>query len=110
MAFDVTLSGVNAALTQLRVTAHNTANLATPGFTPLRAELSEASHADGGPAGVQVSSVRRTEEPRAADAPSQVDPAAELVNMISAQRSVEANVRMIRAEDETQQSLTELRD
>lgn len=107
MGFDLALSGIRAEMMRLQATAHNVANVETPGFAPFRIELAEQTGSDGQGAGVAVAAVTRPEPPAAPTAPSAVDLPTQMVEMITAQRGVEANVRTIRAEDDALQSLQE---
>ncbi len=101
--FDVSLSGLRAFARKLEASAHNVANVSTDGFK--RLEVTAADQPDGG--------VRTTVEEVAAPglevvAPetgevkelSNVDLSDEMINMIIAQRGFEANLQVIRAENE----------
>lgn len=56
MAFDIALTGVNAALSMLKTTANNIANVSSTGFKQSRTELSDLSNGTTG-AGVNVTQV-----------------------------------------------------
>ena len=94
------LSGIRAAFNRVDNTANNIANLFTPGFRAVTADQAL------GPDGVQVAFSRSTAPgpPQA----SNVDLPAAIVDLISQQRSVNANVVSIRAEDETTRSVLDI--
>ncbi len=101
MPFQIPLSGINAALTGLRTTANNIANVATPGFRQSRAEFSELS-IDGEARGVQVSRVAEQ------DARGGVNLAEQLLDMIKYSQQIKAQAAVIRTESENTDAITNL--
>lgn len=99
-AISSALSGIQAAFNRLDNTANNIANLNTPGFQAGTADQSS------GPDGVQVafSKSSATGPPQA----SNVDLPAAIVDLISDQHSVAANVASIRAQDEATKSVLDI--
>ena len=97
IAIDSALSGIQAASYRLDNAAHNIANLNTPGFqagVPIQTS---------GPEGVQItfSKSASTANPET----SNVDLPAQIVDLITAQRGIEANIVSIRTQDEATRSL-----
>ena len=99
MAFDISLTGIRAQMARLEVTSHNIANVETPGYSFYRALLA-TQHGMGG---VQVVDVERPRPP--ATTPADVNMPAELVEMVTAQRAFEANIRVIETETQAQDFL-----
>lgn len=93
----------------MAVTAHNVANVNTAGFTPQRAVYADVS----GSRGVQLDAVLRDDAARRFGSavnrdpamppefvnPSGTDLAREMTQMISTQRTYEANARTVRTAD-----------
>jgi flagellar hook protein FlgE len=99
-AIGAAVSGIQAASYRLDNAANNIANLSTPGF---RAGVPAQT---AGPAGVQVS-FSPSSAPADAGA-SNVDLPAQMVEMIVAQHSAEANVATIRTQDEVTRSVLDI--
>ncbi|HET6248272.1 MAG TPA: flagellar basal body protein [Tepidisphaeraceae bacterium] len=93
--FNIALSGLQAAQTQLNVTANNVANLDTPGYQAQRADLVDLS-----PAGVAVSGISRDQTPGPVQSDgtqgSNVDLATEMVNLTRGQLLYSANAAVLR--------------
>ncbi len=91
-------SGLAAQAKKLQVSAHNTANVSTEGFVPQEVALSE------GPGG----GVRAEVLPPTPSEPAPyVDLAHEAVDRIQASRAYEANLAVLKAEDERLDALFE---
>jgi flagellar hook protein FlgE len=101
-------SGLNAAAQRLSAAAVDIANVSTPDYTPRRVE--QVSLADGGtatsiaPALSQVSTIVAGQ----AAAPSSVDLAQELTQMLLAQAAFKANARVLDADDKMQKSFLDV--
>jgi len=93
--FSTALSGMNAAWTRLGVSAHNVANLPTPGFRPQQAALSTRA---GG--GVDVAITRAPE-------PGVSLPEA-IVEQMSARHAFAANLSVFKAGDSLLGTLLDL--
>ena len=98
----IPLSGLRLAENQTRVSAHNTANASTDAFSRQRARGIEGFR---GGVRTAIDTVDLTaNERRIADilpgSQNNVNQVVETVNRISAQRSFEANVNVIRAQDQ----------
>jgi len=106
MSFSISLSGLRAARIGMDVSADNTANVLSSGF-----KKSRVVHFSGPPAtgGVRTE-IQRIDTP---GRPGPIDPATnepqelsnvdlteEMVNMIVSERTFQANLQAIRAEDE----------
>jgi flagellar hook protein FlgE len=104
----ISRSGLNAAAQRLSVAAADIANVSTPGYTPRQVE--QVSLADGGtattivPALSQVSTIVAGQ----AAAPSSVDLAQELTQILLAQAAFKANARVLEADDKMQTSLLDV--
>lgn len=99
-------SGLRAAARALEVSSSNVANMATPGFSPSRTELSATR--DGG---VQAD-VRRDVQQSSDDIVSHVsgtDVTSELISMMSAQRAFTASMTVLKAEQEMTSAILDLR-
>ena len=94
----IPLSGLNAARTSLDVTANNIANVSTEGFDARRAEL----RAQEPRAGVAVDAI--TTGP----AGSGVDLATEMVGVITAKHTYDANARALRSQADTERTLLDV--
>jgi flagellar hook protein FlgE len=94
------LSGIQAASSRLEIAAGNIANLYTPGF---QARIPVQS---SGPTGVEVSI--STSSAPANPAASNVDLPTQIVELITAQRTVEANIAAIRTQDDVTRSLLDV--
>jgi len=95
------LSGIRASLRRHEVSAHNVANLNTPGFRSARVEQAEGRF--GGTDIVSISPEARALS--GGGEPSDVDLAAEIANQILALRSLQANVAVLRTSDEMSEDL-----
>ena len=89
------LSGVNAYETQLDVTANNIANLNTAQFKPSNADLN-----DNAGQGVYVT-ISQSGTPG-------VDPAKEMVDLMTSKIGIEANLKSIKTADETTKSILDI--
>ena len=98
------ISGMLNALRRTNITANNIANVVTPGFKSVRADNVEV---EGG--GVEIGSLTRDSAPGpvlldgAPEGPtvgSNVDLAAEKVNLLLNQRQFEANIAALRGQDD----------
>ena len=93
------LSGLYANQQALGAEAHNTANMATPGFVPQSASFNEARPAG---TGVTLSIAARELSPVAdgGTTPSGTDAAASITNSLVYKRGFELAARVIQATDE----------
>lgn len=102
------LSGLYANQQALGAEAHNTANMATPGFAPQSASFNEARPAGTGvtlsTAARELSAVQDT-----TTAPSGTDPAASITNSLVYQRGFELAAKVIQAADERLGTLIDIR-
>jgi flagellar hook protein FlgE len=94
-------SGMFASMTELAVTASNVANLSTPGYSPARVVRSAVR--EGGV------SVRVEAPPMTSAILSGTDLVNETINLISAQRSFQANLVVLNAEQEMSASIVRLK-
>lgn len=98
-AMGIALSGMNAAAAQMTMAASNVANMASRGYKAGRVNLAESA---GG--GVRVDSVTRDSSPGVVDDQGQegsnVDPAAEMVQMDLAKFSYAANAKVVKTVDD----------
>jgi len=109
------LSGLLAFQKKIGVTANNLANVNTDGFKKSRVILAESQ-----PQGVQAEiervstpgpmALEQTQEGESLVEKSNVDVGEEMVNLILGQRSYEANLRTVKAEDERLESLLDIVD
>lgn len=90
-------SGLQAAQMRLDASAHNTANMNTPGFRRLRAEPSEVA----GQGGVAASIQRAPQEGVALEQ--------EVVDQMTATYAFKANLKTIQAEDRMMGALLDVR-
>jgi len=102
------LSGLFAARTQFDVAANDVANANTGGYRQSRTELGDAS-----PDGVRVEAITKPGDADgsqpAADAPSDVNLAEEMTDMIVARHTYGANAQMLRSSIELQGTLFDQR-
>ncbi|MFH1626102.1 MAG: flagellar basal body rod C-terminal domain-containing protein [Pseudomonadota bacterium] len=107
------LSGVTAHKKKIEVTANNIANINTDGFKKSRAVFKEE------PSGGVVVDVQRVDTPgtpihsqedekQISSETSNVDYAEETVNMITARRGFEANLKALQVEDEILNSILDI--
>jgi flagellar hook protein FlgE len=94
VSLDASLSGLNAAATQVGVAANNVANLNTNGFRARSVDF--ASTPDGG----VVASNLRVNPADPAPNGSNVDPAAEMVSLMTGSMFFKANATVVRAQNE----------
>ena len=96
-AIGFALSAIQAGAVRLENAANNIANLNTPKF--------EAGIPDqtSGPDGVQITFTKSTSAANSES--SNVDLPAQIVDLITAQRGIEANIVSIRTQDEATRSL-----
>jgi len=112
LALMAALSALDAYGQKVDVTANNIANLNTDGFKKSRAVLQEA---DSSGVIVSISKVNTPGSPILSEdgtgevrESSNVDLAEEIVNLKTAQRGFEANLKTIKAEDEMLGSLFDI--
>jgi flagellar hook protein FlgE len=112
-SINISLSGLRAAQDVLGVTAHNVANVQTPGFRALRADLAEVSTG-----GVRVSGIRETTAPGMplpdglSGAPlvgSNVNLASEIAVQLVSLRAFQANAALVRSQDGLLAELLDIR-
>lgn len=103
----ISASGLLSAARRLDVTAHNIANVATPGFKALRAELLEAK---GG--GTTVGAVTQDSTPGPLNSEglemSNVNLALEMTNVIVSRNAYQANAAAFRAQADVVGTLFDL--
>ena len=112
-AFGIALSAIRALFTRLDVTANNTANANTDGFKKSRVDLQEAA-----PGGVKVT-ISTVDTPGSPLPPadgetvyqetSNVSLEEEMVNLIITQYTFSANLKTLKAEEELQKSLLDIK-
>ncbi len=90
------LSGLNAFRTKLQTTAHNIANMATEDYKPLEAGINQGENGQ-----VEVK-VTQSEEA------SYVDISKEAVDMMQAKHGFKANLAVIKAADEMDESTLDI--
>jgi flagellar hook protein FlgE len=91
-SFSASVSGMQTYMTRHDVTAHNVANVNTPGF-----EAQNANQAEQAPAGVTITSITRTPNPSATD--SNTDLAKEAGEQIVNKHAVAANAKVMKVQD-----------
>lgn len=92
------VSGLQAADARIQVSAHNTANLSTDGFVPLRAQAHEVPSG-----GVRVTisrEAREANEPTDIREPSKTDLVQEVVSQQSAVMAYRANIASLKTADD----------
>ena len=92
ISFNAAVSGMQAAITRQDVTAHNVANVTTPGYeqeTPYQTDVS--------PQGTRISHIART--PNADPNVSNTDLAKETVAQKENSSSLQANLQVARTQD-----------
>jgi flagellar basal-body rod protein FlgC len=92
VSFAAPLSGIQTVLTRQDVSANNIANIDTPGFSQ-----SDVSQTDMSPAGVRVTSLKRTANLSTEN--SNTDLAKEAVEQIQNKNELAANVNVIKVQD-----------
>ncbi|MEN6319658.1 MAG: flagellar basal body rod C-terminal domain-containing protein [Syntrophaceae bacterium] len=116
-AFNLALSALGSFLKKVDVTANNIANINTNNFKKSRADMEEAY-----PSGVKVSisqvntpgdslppdEALSPSEKKQNQESSNVNLAEELVNLITTEHAVSANIKTITAEDEMQKTLIDI--
>lgn len=110
LSFSSSVSGIQAALHMLSISAHNTANMNTDGFKKQRASLSEDNHGR-----VTVNIMEDTERgPMYQHAhgtiaeESNVDINEEILRQISARHLFSTNVAALKTSDEMQKGLLDI--
>jgi flagellar hook protein FlgE len=107
-AFEIALSGLQAAELRLGVSAHNVANALTEGFRPSRVEAREAP--EGGVVACAVAPNDPAVEARIDGAVlTGVDLAGEMVAQMLASASFRANLATLRAADEMTAALVDVK-
>jgi flagellar hook protein FlgE len=107
--FGIALSGMHAAQTQLNVAADDIANADTPGYQSRRADLVELSAGGVGVAGITADTSPAGPKAGGTEG-SNVDLAAQLVNVRQAQTLYAANAMVVRAADRMTGSLLDILD
>jgi flagellar hook protein FlgE len=112
-AFGIALSAIRALFTKIDVTANNIANASTGGFKKSRVDLQEAE-----PGGVKVC-ISTIDTPGSPLPPvdggtvyqesSNVSLEEEMVNLIITQYTFSANLKTLKAEEEMQKSLLDIK-
>jgi len=112
-AFGIALSAIRSLFTKLDVTANNIANANTDGFKKSRVDLQEVA-----PDGVKVSistidtpdsSLPPTDSETVYQEASNVSLEEEMVNLIITQYTFSANLKTLKAEEEMQKSLLDIK-
>lgn len=106
-ALSIALSGMQAAQVQMNAAAQNVANLQTQNYQPVRADIIDLS-SGGVNADLQSSPVPASGAPTSPG--SNVDLAAEMINMKLAQLAFGANADVVRTENHTLGSLLDMYD
>jgi flagellar basal body rod protein FlgB len=96
ISLSTALSGISAANERLRASAHNVANLQTPGFKPERVEQSERPEG-----GVKTQTLRGQE--------NQVSAEREIVEQRSATYSYVANLRVLQTQMRAEGALLDIK-
>ena len=107
--FNIALSGLHAAQTQISASATNIANANTPGYQASRVDLVELSTGGVGVAGIHKDP---TPGPAQADGSEQsnVDLPSEMVNLTRSQLLYSANAALLRIGQKTTGSLLDILD
>ena len=93
IALNAATSGMQVAIAQQNVTAHNIANATTPGFQQMNAQQAEMP-----PSGVRVTGYTRTPNPNPAT--SGTDLAQQMVNLKVNNNEFAANTKVFKVQDE----------
>jgi len=101
ISFDAPLSGMKTALLRQDVTAHDVANVNTPGF-----EQTTPYQTDMAPQGTRVSHLVRT--PNSSKEPSNTDLAEEAKEQTINKAALQANVNVIKAKDKMMGNLLDM--
>lgn len=113
LSLNTSISGLQSAQRVQEITAHNVANMQTPGFRALRADIVE--NANGGS---RVASVRPTTTPGSPlldpipgspTVGSNVDLTSELTQQLLSLRAFQANAALVRSQDELLLELLDIR-
>ena len=107
--FDIALSGMQAAQTQLNVTAQNVANSETPGYKAARVDLVDLSTGGVGVAGISNDSTPGPVTPDGKQG-SNVDLASEMINLTRAQLLYSANAAVLKVGQQMTGSLLDIFD
>lgn len=103
------LSGINAAQMQLAVSANNIANATTPSYKP---QAVERTPLPGG--GVRADVIEKSPSARALEASqtggdlAEISPERELINAKLATYDVQANVKLLKAQQQLDKSLLDI--
>lgn len=103
----IALSGMQAAQVQMTAAAQNVANLQTPGYQPVRADIVDIS-SGGADASLQSSPSPGSSNPSAQG--SSDDLATEMINMKLSQLAFRANLDVARTANRTLGSLLDMYD
>lgn len=110
LSFSSSVSGIEAALSVLSVSAHNTANINTDGFKKQRTSLREGSNGGVAPKIVEITepgSFYQDADGNMVEA-SNVDLSEEVAGQMSAKHLLSANVAALKTSDEVQKSLLDI--
>lgn len=102
VSFSTSLSGIQAAIKRQDVTAHNVANVNTPGYEQI--DVMQKEKAGGG---VEISGLKRTPNPDKEH--SNTDLAKEAVEQIQNKNSLKANVNAIKTQDKMLGALLDMK-
>jgi len=102
---DAALSALNAFSKKVAVTSNNVANLNSDGYKKSRAVLQEGENG-GVEASIRIIDAPGNPIPYEGD--SDVDLAEEAVNMITARRGYEANIKSIEAQVELEETIVDI--
>lgn len=116
MPFRIAITGINAALTGLRTTANNIANVSTAGFKQSRAEFAELSATGTPTGGSGVRTARIAQQPTQSATQSSgntleasnVDLTEQLLNMIQFSLQLKAQAKVIHTASENAETITVL--
>jgi flagellar basal-body rod protein FlgC len=94
VSLDASLSGMNAAATQVGVAANNVANLNTDGYKARRVDFEQTPNG-----GVRATAVQESPAEPAPNG-SNVDPATEMVSLMTGSMFFKANATVARAQSD----------
>lgn len=99
MSFDISRSGLTTATGKLRATAHNVANVATPGFTQSRVDTVDmGSPANGG--GVRIAAITPSASHGLSDDSANVNLEEQLLALKQTRYDFTANTKVIKTTSE----------
>jgi flagellar hook protein FlgE len=101
ISFDASVSGVSAAMFRQGVSAHNIANINTPGYGPFT-----AYQTDMAPQGTRISNLARTPSPDSSI--SGTDLAREVVEQKTDKAALQADLKVIKVKDRMLQSVLDI--